>query len=73
MTTHGKDFELNLDCQLHFRQVAPDKLEPDWVEHALTGELPAEILTKISDFIANECHDDLLEYMAEDARQCAAG
>ena len=71
--THARDFQLDLYCQLHFRQVAPDKLESDRVEHELTGELPQKILVKISDFIAAECHDDLLEYLANDAAECAAG
>lgn len=73
MSTHGKDFELNLDCTLHSRYTAPDVLEPDYVEHTLTGELPEPLLAKINEFIARECHDYLLEYLAEDARQCAAG
>lgn len=75
MPSHTLSFSICVDLELIYEQTAPDVLVPDRVKiDVIDNEgraAPKFLLTGICGYLNEHQHGHLLEYLANDAAECA--
>lgn len=77
MPSHTLSFSICVDLELFYEQTAPDVLAPEWVKiDVIDNEgraAPKWLLRRICGYLMEHQHDRLLDYMVNDAAECARG